>query len=576
MGMRRGHGGPWLVAAMVVLAGCGTPEERWTQQLERAESALQKGRVEKAQRYYDAAVETSRGFGETDSRYKSTLERRVDFALVRSDIDKAEAVFQETIAVAKRISAAPPEALEADDSGYHEDWVATLLYKRAFMYAQRLPPQDALPYAQEALDAAIAAYGEPSSSLRPAFALMSDLYHNMGDYETSLATLERAATQPGVTVENVTTGSSQLDDFARNYAALGDFKKAQAFLERNENIVQGRGTRQISLTTRGMALHAHVLMAQGDFARAGRSLSRATNTLENNRMRRTSKSLAYVERITGQYYEVLGDFRAAETHFNESLRLGRRFGAAYPDEHLRTMLDLAHLRIRMAETDKAEALLERARADAAAFFLPDHDLLGRLDLEEAELHAAQGDWARAVALTESALQLFEAKLAPGHPNIAACYEVLGRAAHAQGDLTEAGTQFDKALAIRLVVHGGAHPESVACRASRALIAVEAGDLDTARALIDATTEAVKDVRETHASQARLQHARAALLEAEGDVAGAEAALKSAQQIWDDTVGPYHPDAASTGQAYARLLRAAGRVKEAEQMSNRVALMQSVQ
>ena len=213
---------------------------------------------------------------------------------------------------------------------------------------------------------------------------------------------------------------------------------------------------------------------------------------------------------------------------------------------------------------------------------------------------AQGDLVGAQPLCVRALTIREKVRGANHLETAHSLNNLAMLLHAQGDLTGARPLLERALAIKENVLRPDHPDTATTLDNLAALLQAEGDLAAARSLLErrrrSPRRSLAQVTPTRrrrwtiwrhccrpratsrahrrSSNARWQSTKtcsgpddpdtattidnlAGLLQAQGDLAGAQPLAERALAIYDRVFGPEHPDAARTLDNLAALMQAQG-------------------
>ncbi|HMA36864.1 MAG TPA: tetratricopeptide repeat protein [Chloroflexia bacterium] len=174
------------------------------------------------------------------------------------------------------------------------------------------------------------------------------------------------------------------------------------------------------------------------------------------------------------------------------------------------------------------------------------------------IRQAQGDWLRARALLERALELHERLLGPQAPATAAVLAALGAVRAAQGDLGGARPLLERALASREATLGLADAATVTSLTELAALHEARGDDATAGHLLAralAAQEATLGPR--HPAVAGRLLALGRLCQRRGDLAGARPLLERALAIYEQIAGTPTVDSARALLALGYLDRAQG-------------------
>ena len=180
-----------------------------------------------------------------------------------------------------------------------------------------------------------------------------------------------------------------------------------------------------------------------------------------------------------------------------------------------------------------------------------------------------GAHAEAKQLYRRVLDIREAALPAGHPQIAAALHNLGIAEFKLGSSDAARGLFQRALAIQEPALGPYHPNVVESLNSLAAVAFEVGDHAGARALITRTLAARRRIHgDVHMLVARDLANLAELMMLSGDLAQARPLLAENLAICEQLLAPDDPEIAMALDLLASLLRLQGDVAGARASAQR--------
>ena len=259
---------------------------------------------------------------------------------------------------------------------------------------------------------------------------------------------------------------------------------------------------------------------QGDFAKAEPLLEKALSIFERTlgaddyRVRDTLNDLAILYWTKARYAE-------AQALYERSLVIKERvLGPDHP-EVATTLNNLALLYDAQDLPQRAQPLLERAHTINEASLGPDHDKTAMTLGNLAWIHYRNGDHDGALPLYEQALAAYERSLGPNHTRIAILLRDQARMFIDQRRWPDAQRLLERANRIWRDAVGPDHPE---------------------------IAEGSHLLADVHAGQ--------------GNTAMAEALFAEALRIRRERLGSEHPAVKETIEAYASLLRNAGREGDA--------------
>lgn len=276
-----------------------------------------------------------------------------------------------------------------------------------------------------------------------------------------------------------------------------------------------------------------------------------------------AKSLAELVRVLGRlerYDEADGYTRLAEAAI-------QRVGT--PDD-LRIRLLRARARVRQGRGRYDEmvelckeivALRERSAEAQPALFAEALRYLG-------DAYRLQGNKDRSLEVSKRALVIVERALGGDHPSTATAINSVAAAYSEMYRSAEALPYFERALRIREVVFGRDHVDVAVSAENLGLALADLGQFDRARALLERSL-AIKakalgpsqSVAMTWWSLAKMQLQR-------GDAADARVSSRRALAMYEEKLGPEHPDVAGTLQLVAEAELALGHAAAALAASER--------
>lgn len=247
-----------------------------------------------------------------------------------------------------------------------------------------------------------------------------------------------------------------------------------------------------------------VLLARGQYQQAAFVAARE---LQGVRERSPADTAALVAALARSAEASLrtGDAQRAESLLDEALTLCESAPVSDAARLIRLLHDRAYVRYVYRCTDEEAALdvrheLEAVRARAEKLLGGDHPETARILTSQARLLLSDFAYHTAEELLNAAIRIRTAALGAEHPDVAESLLELARLYAYRDDMNDADATFRRVLAIREAHFGPCHPE-------------------LAEALI-------------HYSDFLIYNRK--------DSVAAEAQLRRAMRIWDDTLGRDHP------------------------------------
>jgi tetratricopeptide (TPR) repeat protein len=179
------------------------------------------------------------------------------------------------------------------------------------------------------------------------------------------------------------------------------------------------------------------------------------------------------------------------------------------------------------------------------------------------LHAKER-YRDAEPLFRRALEIFEAKLGPGHPDTVQSLNDLACILKDQGKYGEAEPFFRRALEIREVELGPCHPDTAASLHNLACLLAAQGRCDDAEPLCKRALKVREaELGPCHPETAWSLNDMASLLKTQGRYGEAEPLFRRALAIREAELGPCHPLTARSCNKLASLFEAQGKYSDAE-------------
>lgn len=226
-----------------------------------------------------------------------------------------------------------------------------------------------------------------------------------------------------------------------------------------------------------------------------------------------------------ELHRVKGEFAAADSEFTRAAALYEMHAPA-SDPHAGVLHDHGLLALDLADVDRAEQLLQRARRTYVALHGEEHERVARSLNGLARLRMREGAFPEALRLAQQSLRLYERRLGPSDPRLIPALASIADAYSAFGDWPRAQAVLNRAVALA---------------EDASLPPTEAGEL-------------LESLGMLHASG--------------GDWGGAEEFYRRAIKYRERTLGPDHPLVARMRAHMGGLYRGAGDMASAEWLFRR--------
>jgi tetratricopeptide (TPR) repeat protein len=187
----------------------------------------------------------------------------------------------------------------------------------------------------------------------------------------------------------------------------------------------------------------------------------------------------------------------------------------------------------------------------------------------ASFYRSQGRYEEPERLLRRALEGWEAKLGPKHPDTLATVEDLARVFGSQGRYEEAERLFRRALEGWEAKLGPKHPDTLRIVQSLAGAYQSQGRYEEAERLCLRALEGREEkLGPNHPNTLRAVHGLAVVYWSQGRYEEAEQLYRRVLQGWEEKLGPKHPSTLTTVQNLAVVYSSQGRYEEAEQLYRR--------
>ena len=339
----------------------------------------------------------------------------------------------------------------------------------------------------------------------------------LGDYTYAEARYQTALTinQQSLGQQHPATAAN-LEQLARLYQIKGEFEPAEDFYKQALAVQRARVGEKHPDFGRGLANLANLYHQRGNLDQARQLLLLALDTAQ----KAAQPLIADIKNALGQLYRTLGDYDLAGQELDQALAMQQ------------ASLGQTHIDLAPTRHHRAGLALDR------------------------------GDYRQAAAEEKTALDLRLKGLGPAHPAVADSQQSLADLYHRIGDETRARQLLTNALTTRQTALGERHLKVADTLHLLAEVEVALGD-----SAAEANYRQALDIRREKLGPDHLEVARslaslAQLLQAEGQIADAEARLLAAIKIWQAKVGRTHPDFAAGLYDLARLYQTKGNAEEA--------------
>jgi eukaryotic-like serine/threonine-protein kinase len=215
-----------------------------------------------------------------------------------------------------------------------------------------------------------------------------------------------------------------------------------------------------------------------------------------------------------------------------------RFGAC--------LFDLGRAELSVAHYERAEALLERARAIFERELDPEHPRVASVTVHLGIVAMDRGQYAQAEQLDARALELLERAFGPDHPALASALNNIGGSLDARGQPDRAMPMYERALALWERALGDAHPHYGETLMNIAIVHYERGEyaLATEKGL-RALALFERAIGPSSPQVASCLNDLVNFTASAGDFAAAERYQQRALEIRETELPPDHPELAGS-------------------------------
>ena len=251
-----------------------------------------------------------------------------------------------------------------------------------------------------------------------------------------------------------------------------------------------------------------------------------------------------IPRSTLYYFQ--GRYADAEPLYKRSLAIREKTLGPSKPEVAQTLNDLARLYTTQGRYVDAEPLYKRSLTIYEKSLGPNHPNVAIPLTNFATLYTAQGRYADAEPLYKRSLAIQEKALGSDHPDVANSLSELAALYSKQGQYADAEPLYKRSLAINEKSFGPGHPECCEINEQfrRCYIAPKVDTRMPSRSTSDRWRSMRKSLGPDHPDVATSLNNLALLYYEQGRYADAEPLYKRSLAIREKAVGPDHPDAAA--------------------------------
>ncbi len=454
------------------------------------------------------------------------------------------------------------------------------------------------PLAEHVIDAKQAALGREDLELVPSLRNLGDILARKGDYQASIAILERAERLRPRTDGSHALELAAVDDcLARSLGLTERFDEALRVIDRGLTVKEAVLPPRDIRIARSLEVRAWLLQRRGDYSSSRQSLARALTIREsgnpkNPEMASSISLLGYQQWFEGDLLQARRNHQRAITLAEEVLGTDHSELVVYLQRQALVLTDLG-------DWAATRALLQRALTIGERSFGYDRSGGFNLTNDLANTYYNAGDYAVARSFYEQALSserqaghatdsvtatiiynlalvdrrlgnLTEARRefvtaaailqrarGPSHPSVARVHSALADLLRDQGLNTQAETHFRRALVIRERSLGPNHRDVARSLSNLAVTLARLGKMNEALALSNRALEIRRRPEISDPiglADALIAHGS---IEAQrGNQPGARESYERAATIRQEVLGPSHPDVAEAdaglGAAFARM------------------------
>lgn len=306
-----------------------------------------------------------------------------------------------------------------------------------------------------------------------------------------------------------------------------------------------------------------VFRRMGDYGRA-KSLYQQALELNRKRVGESHPDYAYSIENLGSLLQAMGDFAQAEPLLKQSLKISKETDGEGTSEYATSMFNLAQLYREMNDLDQAEALFREAGSTYRKVLGETHPWYARSLESSADVARARADFAEAERLLQEVVQIRRSSLGEAHPEFALSVQRLAELYLTQGSYARSEPLWEQALAIEKKALGDSHPFVASCLSGMAQLYHSKGDHSRAEGLYLQALEIKKQtLGESHTEYAHELNNLAELYKHMARPKQAEPLYLKSLEIVKHRLGTKHPDYARTLNNLAQLAAALGEFDRAE-------------
>jgi serine/threonine-protein kinase len=358
------------------------------------------------------------------------------------------------------------------------------------------------------------------------------------------------------------TQAQLFDVVGRVYQNLGEYGKAQPFLERALELRRHTLGARHPATAESLDHLAGLLLARGRYS-AAESLYRDALALQRAVLGEPHAKIARTLAGLGSLLQERGDYVGAERLAREALEMRRTlYGPEHP-EVAQSLGSLAFTLQLQGRYGEAEPLFRDVLAMRRHLFGDEHPEVATAMSNLGLLLVQRGQLAPAESLYQASLALRRRLLGNEHPDVAASIGLLGVLLRREGDIAGAESTYHAAIALARRSLGAEHPNLAHSLNGLALVLRDKGDLRGADSLFHEVLAIRRRVLgDEHPAIATSLFQIGVVRQEEGDVPAAESLLLQSLQMRRKLLGDAHPQVAESARQLVLLYERSGRREEA--------------
>jgi serine/threonine protein kinase/tetratricopeptide (TPR) repeat protein len=374
------------------------------------------------------------------------------------------------------------------------------------------------------------------------------------------------------TAQQVTSFLVDLFEVSDPSEAHGSAVTAREILDRGATRVERELSDRPLVQARMMAVMGTVYTGLGLYDDALPLLGRALDIRTKNLPADDPQIAASLDRL-GNAQRNRGDLEAAEANLRRALAIREQAFGPHDDLVAHSLLSLGEVFLARSRLAEADSLLERALAIEEAD-------VGEQHLEEATIlqdlgsvSYYRGEYGKASQLYERAIALRQRRTGPNDPWLGNPLNNLGGVHFQEGRYDQALSDYKRAEEIWSAALGPDHPRVASALTNIAEAYTALGRYDEAEPIARrALSIKERNLSPNAPSIAVTLRVLGDVYSGEGRYGDAEPRYQRAIEIVESVYGADHPRLGEYLDAYARMLREAGRTDEAEQVEARRAAL----